>query len=123
MPFELGVDMACQRYKLGHWQDKKCLVLGAEDFAYQAALSDLAGSDIRSHGGKAARMTSVIRNWLNVEAGLTAVGPAAIWSRFNDFMADNFDALTIRGFSRADIKNIDISELVVEMRAWILANP
>lgn len=123
MPFELGLDLACRLYKSGQWAEKKCLVLGAEDFDYQAALSDLAGSDIRSHGGKAARVTAVVRNWLNAEASLTAVGPAAIWSRFNDFMADNFDSLQARGFSRSDIKNIEMGELLVEMKAWIVANP
>jgi len=123
MPFELGIDLACRLYKGGQWADKRCLVMGTGDFDYQAALSDLAGSDIRSHAGKAPHVAAVVRNWLNAEAGLAAIGPAAIWSRFNDFMAENYDALRLRGFSPSDIKKIEMSELLTEMRAWIATNP
>jgi hypothetical protein len=123
MPFELALDIACALYKGGQWADKKCLILEAAPFEYQAALSDLAGSDIRVHEGKPKLVAAAVRNWLNGETGLGAIGPAALWSRFNDFMADNFDNLTARGFSKTNIRNIDVSELVSEMRAWIAANP
>jgi len=123
MPFELGLDMACRLYKTGQWIEKKCLVLGAEAFDYQAAISDLAGSDIRSHKGRPSLLTAAVRNWLNAEASLGAIGPAAVWSRFNDFMADNFDNLRARGFSRADIRDLEPAELVFEMKAWILGHP
>lgn len=123
MPFELALDVACRLYKGGECADKKCLILEAQDFDYKAALSDLAGSDISSHGGKPKRIVAAVRTWLNDEGHLGADGPAAIWARFNDFMADNLETLSARGFSRTDVRNIGIAELIVEMRAWIAANP
>jgi hypothetical protein len=49
MPFELGLDIGCQRFKGQRWMDKKCLILEAERYRYQAALSDLSNSDIAVH--------------------------------------------------------------------------
>lgn len=88
----------------------------------KAALSDVAGSDIATHGNRQRALTEV-RNWLNNQARLNADGPARIWNRFNDFMVANFDTLTLRGFSPRDIETTDGAELISQMRAWIAAHP
>ena len=49
MPFELGIDYGCKKFKEGIWAQKKTLVLEKEPYRYQAALSDLSGSDIKNH--------------------------------------------------------------------------
>ncbi len=49
MPFELGIDYGCQKLKEGQWEDKRILILENERYRYQAALSDLSGSDIKKH--------------------------------------------------------------------------
>lgn len=51
MPFELGLDFGCRRYGSGHLASKVILVLEEEPYRYQAAISDLAGSDIEAHNG------------------------------------------------------------------------
>src|SRR2546423_13749271 len=99
MPFELGLDVGCRLFKTGRWSGKKCLVLEAERFRYKVAISDLSGSDIAVHGNEPAKVVAEVRNWLNNETNLHAPGPAEIWGRFNDFMADNYDVLKRRGFS------------------------
>lgn len=99
MPYELGLDTACRRFRGDPWSDKRILVLERRSFAYQAALSDIAGSDIRVHGNMPTKLVSVVREWLNDQAGLDAVGPTLIWTRFNEFNAANYDELTKRGFS------------------------
>jgi hypothetical protein len=38
-------------------------------------------------------------------------------------MADNFDALTARGYSAADVEGQPVSELMSSMRAWITNHP
>ena len=47
MPFELGLDVGCRLFKAGKWSAKKCLILEAERFRFQAAISDLSGSESR----------------------------------------------------------------------------
>lgn len=123
MPFELGLDFACRQYKGGKWSAKRLLILETKPFRYQAALSDLAGSDISTHGDKPQRVVEAVRNWINNQNGLNADGPTKIWARFNDFMAANHDALIARGFSKKDIATIDIAELIAQMKSWIRANP
>lgn len=119
MPFELGLDIGCRRLKGGKWGSKKCLVLEVEPHRYNKALSDMAGSDIAFHHGDPAEATTQVRNWLNNQCNLRADGPARIWGRFNDFMADNYDILTERGYSSKDIENLPISELVEDIQEWL----
>lgn len=123
MPFELGLDVGCRLFKVGRWSEKKCLVLEAERYRYQAAISDLSNSDIAAHNNEPIKALSEVRNWLNTEAGLHAAGPAAMWNRFTDFMAQNYDVLKSRGYSGADIERLPVAELIDDMRRWIAANP
>lgn len=122
MPFELGIDVACRRFKKGKWSQKKCLILEAEQYRFQAAISDLSGSDIAVHRNQPVELVSQVRNWLNNEAKLNAPGPAQVWGRFNDFMAENFTALRSRGFSEDDIKQLPIDELMACMHRWCSKN-
>jgi hypothetical protein len=122
MPFELGIDIGCRLFKRGRCSTKRCLILEAEKYRYQAAISDMSNSDIAVHGGQPAKVVSEVRNWLNTEAALRAPGPTKIWGRFNDFMADNYAALKDRGFSDPDIEQLPVAELIDCMRDWTRAN-
>jgi hypothetical protein len=123
MPFELGLDVGCSLFKAGQWARKKCLILEAERFRYQAAISDLSNSDIAVHGNEPARVVTEVRNWLNTEGKLAARGPSSVWGRFNEFMADNFGALVRRGFSGTDIERLPVAELIDCMQEWVSGNP
>jgi hypothetical protein len=119
MPFELGLDVGCSLFKGGQWSGKKCLILEAEKFRYQAAISDLSNSDIAVHNNQPVNVVMEVRNWLNNEAKLHAAGPAKLWGRFNDFMADNYDELKGRGFSDPDVEKLPVSELIDCMKNWV----
>lgn len=119
MPFELGIDVGCRSYKGGKWAKKKCLILESERYRFQAAISDLSNSDILVHNDEPKRVVTAVRNWLNNQAKLTADGPSRIWGAFNEFMADNFVALKGKGFSKTDIKNLPVDELLKNMKAWV----
>ncbi|MFA7240961.1 MAG: hypothetical protein WC091_12690 [Sulfuricellaceae bacterium] len=99
MPFELGLDVGCRLYKGGQWSEKKCLILEAERYRFQAAISDLSSSDIAVHRNDPEEIVAVVRNWLNGEVYSVAHGPTKIWNAFNAFMADNYDQLAANGFS------------------------
>jgi hypothetical protein len=79
----------------------------------------MSNSDIAVHSNEPVQVVSEVRNWLNNEAKLRAPGPAEVWARFNEFMADNFDLLKLRGFSDADIERLPVSELIVCMQDWV----
>ena len=118
MPFELGLDVGCQRFSSGRRRSKKCLILEAERYRYQAALSDLAGSDIESHGNQPREIVRCVRNWLSSETGRRCAGPASIWESFNTFMNEYGASLRQNGFLARDIKTLPTSEMMSEMQNW-----
>ena len=119
MPFELGIDYGCRAFKGPPWDAKKILILESERYRFQAAISDLSGSDIAVHKDEPVVACGEVRNWLAQGLGNSVPGPAAIWARFNDFTADNFDLLTARGYSPADIEAQPTGELIDCMRDWL----
>jgi hypothetical protein len=121
MPFELGMDFFCKKTGEAPHDTKKILILETERYRYQAALSDIAGSDIGVHKDDPLTACTEVRNFLAQELGNGTPGPSWIWARFNEFMADNYDDLTARGFSPDDIKNQPVGELIDCMREWVAA--
>jgi hypothetical protein len=121
MPFELGVDVGCRLFGSGRHSEKKCLVLEAEHYRYQAAISDLSRSDIAVHANQPIEVTAQVRNWLNNVAHLRADGASKIWGHFTEFMTDNYETLKQRGFSDKDIEKLPVSELIGCMQEWLLA--
>ena len=101
---------------------KKCLILEAERFRYQAAISDLSSSDIAAHNNQPVILVTAVRNWLNNEAKLRARGPADVWNRYSAFMENNYDLLKVRGFSDHDIDELPIGELIDCMQDWVNRN-
>ena len=119
MPFELGLDVGCRLFKPGVWSQKKCLVLEAERYRYQAAISDISNSDIAVHQNKPELALAAVRNWIAVEAGIRPSGAGAVWSRFVDFMADNYVELKSRSYSDAEIEAQPIGELIQSIQDWL----
>ncbi len=122
MPFELGLDVGCRLFQRGCGR-KVCLILEGRKYRYQAAISDLAGSDIGVHENQPARIVKVVRDWLGAQANLPAAGPAKIWARFNEFMAHNDDVLKARGYSSEDIRDLSVNDLIKGMRVWVMRTP
>ncbi len=118
MPFELGLDVGCQRFSAGRRKGKKCLVLDSETYKYEAAISDIAGSDIENHQNEPRELVVRVRNWLTTEAGIQGDGPAKIWASFNDFVDHTTSALRDDGFLKRDVEKLPIPELMGRMRAW-----
>lgn len=95
------------------------MILESQRYRYQAAISDLSSSDIAVHNDQPEVAVAEVRNWLNNEARLSAPGPAAVWGRFLDFMAENYDTLKARGFSDRDVEALPIPELITCMQEWV----
>lgn len=119
MPFELGLDVGCGRFKGGKASQKSILILEAEKYRYQAAISDISGSDIGVHGNEPERVVREVRNWLAAQCRPQAAGATRIWGAFNEFMAANFDELTEREFTPDEIEALPVWELIGHMQAWV----
>jgi hypothetical protein len=121
MPYELGIDVGCRRFGRPPLDSKRYLVLAAERYAYQAAISDISGSDISVHNNDPAQVVKVVRAWVANQIG-SSFGPAAIWSAFNDCMAKLSDDFEEKGFAISDIQDLAVPELLAYMEKWIAAH-
>lgn len=119
MPFEYGIDWACRRW-FGSGRDaKRLLVLEEKPYRYQAALSDISGSDIQYHQADFRVAVRKVRNWLVSEAGIEASGAARILTRYEDFQGWYYEKQLAAGFSEADIKDYPTPELLQAMLDWV----
>lgn len=118
MPFELGLDYACRRYKPG-MVGKKFLVFERERFETKAALSDLSGCDFEVHGDDYATAIGEVRNFLVNEAQARNDGKALIVARYEDFLGWYWERQLAAGSSEADIKTYPRREVLRAMKVWV----
>lgn len=64
MPLELGVFIGAKRFGDPKQRRKRALVLDTEKYRYQKFMSDIAGQDIKSHGGDPITALKEVVNWL-----------------------------------------------------------
>jgi len=120
MPFELGVDIGCRKFKGGKWSNKKCLILETKPYRYQKALSDLSNSEIKSHKDDPETLVRKVRNWFVETIKIdNAKSAAVIWDNFNEFMSDFFFKRRKEGFKKADLQEMPIPEIIKFMKDWI----
>jgi len=119
MPFELGIDYGCQKFRKGKWSRKKLLVLEKEKYRYQAALSDLSGSDIRNHNNDPIALIKAIRDWFITEELNSGPSHKKIWSSFNDFNANLHDTLIDQGHEKSDFDTVPITEIMHHISEWL----
>ncbi|MDP2884816.1 MAG: hypothetical protein Q8P51_07340 [Ignavibacteria bacterium] len=118
MPFELGLDIGARVYNPKKHRSKRSLILEKEKYRYQAAISDLSNSDIKHHNGDPLTVVKAVRNWF-AENGVKGIPSASsIWYSFNYFMGDFYDKRTSEGFSKEDIYEMPLRELLDYMKDW-----
>lgn len=86
MPLELGMFFGAKRFGASSHQDKACIILDTERYRYQKFISDIAGQDIRGHGGAVSTAITAVRNWLQAHAErVTIPGSQKIHARYLSF--------------------------------------
>ena len=104
MPFELGIDFGCRQYFGRGREEKRFLILEAKRYRFQAAISDISGSDICAYGDdpQLAPQNAVkhVRNWLVSEAAAMTVGAKKIWDSYCDFQ----ECISRRSSRKAPVK-------------------
>ena len=118
MPFELGIDYGCQKLKEGKWKDKRILILEKEPYRYQAALSDLSGSDIKNHDDDPLKLMKAVRDWLVTEDLKTGPSANMIWTKFNEFNAYLYNkAVEENGHESVD--DLPVPEVMHHIKEWL----
>jgi hypothetical protein len=90
MPLELGLFLGAKAFGTADQQIKSCIVLDEDRYRYQKYCSDIAGQDIRAHGGKPSAVIEIIRNWLSTTPaahGTVIPSGTVIARRFRAFRA------------------------------------
>ncbi len=118
MPFELGMDFGCRRYGTGHLNEKVILVLEEQRYRYQAAISDLAGSDIEAHHGDYQLAVRKVRNWLAGMPDFSGIGSVRVLADYEEFQRWYIERQHTRGFSDDDIRDCSTAELLSAMFDW-----
>jgi hypothetical protein len=119
MPFELGIDFGCREFDGVGRKSKRFLILEEKRYRYQAALSDLAGCDIETHGGKYEEAISKVRNWLVNEANAENIGTSMLKDRYLAFQQWYWESQTRAGASESDIKKYPTKEVLNNMKDWL----
>lgn len=123
MPFELGIDIGARKFGGNNHDSKKSLVLEKERYRYQAAISDIAGSDIKSHNDEPIKLIRAVRSWLIDNTDLRRPdSPTIIWYSFNDFMSDFYDKRQAEGFTDKDLEMMSEPEFIDYIEEWCGSN-
>ena len=116
MPFELGIDYACQNVFPVQFPSKKILILDSERYRFQKAISDLSGCDIKVHKNDVSTAVIAVRDWLvNMDLKRAASGHK-IWFKYNDFQAHLHEEVSADGHLSVD--DVQISEIMHHMKNW-----
>ena len=88
MPLELGIFLGAKRYGGAAHGQKLALILDVEQYRYQKFISDLAGMDIRAHGGDPRQAIVKIRDWLTNVSRRDLPSSARLLRSYDLYLAD-----------------------------------
>jgi hypothetical protein len=90
MTLELGLFLGAKAFGGPDQQAKRCLVLDETPYRYQTYCSDIAGQDVRAHGGKPNVAIEIVRNWLSTTPaaeGIVIPSGSVIAKRYKTYRA------------------------------------
>lgn len=112
MPLELGIFLGAKRFGDEAQSSKRCLVLDVERYRYQRFISDIAGMDIRDHGGEVERAARQLRDWLANVSRLKLPGPVVLRDAWRAFQQDKPTMIERAGLDPADLPYADLEALI-----------
>jgi hypothetical protein len=88
MPLELGVFLGAKKYGGPKHRLKSCIIFDRERYRFQRYISDIAGQDIHTHGGRVGALITELATWLRTHSRDANVpGGVAIAEEFETFTA------------------------------------
>lgn len=87
MPLELGIYLGAKYFGSAEDERKVAIVLDTDRYRYQKFISDIAGQDIRSHGGSTEEAIRQVRDFLSTHCapGVFLPGGDKIVQRYDGF--------------------------------------
>lgn len=86
MPFELGLVIGCKKAAGPKFSGRPVLVMEYAAYTTHKCLSDIAGQDLKPHGGSVARVINIVRTWLLQESRRNNIpGHVRIQNAFSSF--------------------------------------
>ena len=119
MPFELGIDWGCRQFAGGEAPTKRFLILEDKPYRFQAALSDISGCDIETHGGQYDKAMTKVRNWLRHQTGVDAAGPQRMIGDYVTFQEWDYERKLAQGYSEDDIRAYPTFERLEAIKLWV----
>lgn len=115
MPYELGVFVGMKAGGGAQQGKKAVLVLDRENYRYQKVLSDIAGQDIRSHGGTVGGLIHEVRGWLASKSPTLPAGAEYLTLLFDQFRREVPNILVTSHRTEKDLSNFhDFHRLVLD---------
>lgn len=122
MPLELGMFLGAKVYGGREQRRKAALVLDEEQYRYQKYISDIAGQDIRAHGGRVDETIKHVRNFLAAhrDPGVILPGGDKLAQRYAEFRVELGPACTKLHLNPNELTFRDLTNLIV---GWLGAFP
>lgn len=122
MPFELGLDLGGRYFGPEPLTKKKCLIFEKERYRFQKVLSDISGSDIRAHNSDPETLIRGVRNWIFENVRKDIQSGTKIWQRYNEFLYSFEISAKSMNFTKKDIDEMPVTELIHFLKSWIDQN-
>lgn len=115
MPLELGLFLGCKRFGSPNQSKKRTLVLDSDPYRYRGFISDIAGQDIRAHGGDPERAIREVRDWLRLTSKRTALpGGKEIIDHYHRFQSDLPQICAVLALEPDRLTFLDLSKLITD---------
>lgn len=122
MPLELGMYLGAKFFGTGDQCEKAAIVLDTDRYRYQKFISDIAGQDIRAHGGSTEEAIRQVREFLSthLDAGLFLPGGDRIIERYGWFRRDLPETCAELHLDSSTLNFRDLTNLI---GAWLRKHP
>ncbi len=120
MPMELGLHLGTRLFGAGRHRRKRALILEAQPYRYDAALSDISGQDIEVHSNDPGEAIRCVRNWLSEHRSADEPplpGAVAMLSDHRSFQTEVGALLATRRLDALD--ELTHSDFLFAVRYWI----
>ena len=122
MPLELGIYLGAKFFGTGQDENKVAVILDTDRYRYQKFISDIAGQDIRAHGGSTEEAIRQVRDFLSThcEPGVVLPGGDKIVERYVRFRRAVPRMCRKLHLNASQLNFRDLTTLI---RAWLSSNP
>jgi hypothetical protein len=122
MPLELGIFLGAKEFGGREQRRKAAVVFDTERYRYQAFVSDIAGQDIRAHGGDPETSIRLVRDFLatHCRPGVILPGGPRVVKRFRAFQSGLPQICAALDLDPSDLTFRDLTNLIV---GWLEIHP